>query len=251
MRRVSAYMSQPPIKKPTTVSLADEDGVKHILIDTLFGLWSIVNNLTRLQPSKRERYRVTIFGSARTQPGHWVYKEVKRMAGELAAMGCDIVTGGGPGLMQAANEGAESVEASERVHSIGIRVDLPFEQEVNPFVEQAFEHQTFFTRLHQFVLMSDAFIVAPGGIGTVLESMMIWQLLQVRHLHDVPLIFAGPMWKGLVDWASEMMLRPGFELANPEDMKIPRCVDGAEEAIAIVREHHQRWLAKQKQETAS
>ncbi|HYA37166.1 MAG TPA: LOG family protein [Candidatus Methylomirabilis sp.] len=228
---------------PTTVSLADEEGVKRILIDTLFGLWATVNNLTRLQPSKRERYRVTLFGSARTQPGHWVYQEVKHMAAALSAMGCDIVTGGGPGLMQAANEGAQEAQAAERVQSIGIRVELPFEQEVNPFVEQAFEHQTFFTRLHHFVLMSDAFIVAPGGIGTVLESMMIWQLLQVRHLRDTPLVFAGPMWKGLVDWASAVMLRPGFELANADDLKIPLCVDNAAQAIAIVREHHARWQA--------
>ena len=106
---------------------------------------------------------------------------------------------------------------------------------------QAFEHETFFTRLHQFVLMSDAYIVAPGGIGTVLEAMMIWQLLQVRHLHDTPLIFAGPMWKGLVDWAAASMLRPGFELAKPADIRIPRCVNGADEAVAIVREHYDRW----------
>ncbi len=244
-------MSKLPAGKPTTVSLADEEGVKRILTDTLFGLWATVNNLTRLQPSRRERYRVTIFGSARTRPGHWVYQEVKRLAAELAAMDCDIVTGGGPGLMQAANEGAREAQAGERAQSIGIRVELPFEQEVNPFVEQAFEHQTFFTRLHQFVLMSDAFIVAPGGIGTVLESMMIWQLLQVRHLHDTPLIFTGPMWQGLVDWAAQIMLRPGFELANAEDMKIPRCVDTADEAIAIIRESHARWLAAHKPNKAS
>lgn len=232
-----------PIPQQATVSLADEEAVKRIIVETIFGLWASVNNLTRLRPSRRERYRVTIFGSARTQPGHWVYQEVKRMAEALAAMGCDIVTGGGPGLMQAANEGAEAAKAPERAQSIGIRVQLPFEQEVNPFVEQAFEHQTFFTRLHHFVLLSDAYIVAPGGIGTVLESTMIWQLLQVRHLHDTPLIFTGPMWRGLVDWASQMMLRPGFELANAEDMKIPCCVDTADEAIAIVREHHVHWLA--------
>ena len=145
--------------------------------------------------------------------------------------------------MQAANEGAREAGAGERVQSIGIRVELPFEQEVNPFVDQAFEHETFFTRLHQFVLMSDAFIVAPGGIGTVLEAMMIWQLLQVRHLDDVPLVFAGRMWQGLVDWASGAMLRPGFELANPADLRLPRCVDDAEQAIAIIREHHARWRA--------
>jgi uncharacterized protein (TIGR00730 family) len=160
-----------------------------------------VNNLTRLRPSRRERYRMTVFGSARTQPGHWVYEEVKQMCSALSAMNCDIITGGGPGLMQAANEGARTAEASPGVRSLGIRVHLPFEQRVNPFVEQAFEHGTFFTRLHHFVLTSDAYIVAPGGLGTVLESMMIWQLLQVRHLHDTPLIFAGPMWRGLVEWA--------------------------------------------------
>ena len=80
--------------------------------------------------------------------------------------------------MRAANEGALEAGAGERVQSIGMRVDLPFEQEVNPFVALAFEHETFCTRRDQFVLMSDAYIVAPGGIGTVLESMMTWQLLQ-------------------------------------------------------------------------
>ena len=237
-------------KPPTTgternVSLADEEGVRRIVTDTLFGLWATVNNLSRLRPSKRERYRVTVFGSARTDPDHWVYQEVKRMSAALAAMGCDVVTGGGPGLMQAANAGALEAGAPDRVQSIGIRVGLPFEQDVNPFVEQAFEHESFFTRLHQFVLMSDAYIVAPGGIGTVLESMMIWQLLQVRHLDDTPLIFAGPMWKGLVDWTRTQMLRPGFELISVKDLEIPRCVDNADAAIAIIREHHARWQTKQ------
>jgi uncharacterized protein (TIGR00730 family) len=236
-------MSTAPSPTSATVSLADEEAVRHIIVDTLFGLWATINNLTRLRPSRRERYRVTVFGSARTQPGHWVYNEVKEMCSALSAMDCDIVTGGGPGLMQAANEGARMAQTSRGTQSIGIRVHLPFEQKVNPFVEQAFEHGTFFTRLHQFVLMSDAYIVAPGGIGTVLESMMIWQLLQVRHLHDTPLIFAGPMWRGLVEWASAQMLRPGFELANPQDMQIPTCVDNAAEAVAVIRDHHARWLA--------
>jgi predicted Rossmann-fold nucleotide-binding protein len=161
-------------------------------------------------------------------------------------MGCDIITGGGPGLMQAANQGAAVVHAPERNRSVGIRVDLPFEQEVNPFVEQAFEHKTFFTRLHHFVLTSDAFVVAPGGIGTVLELMMIWQLLQVRHVHGVPLILVGKMWAGLVDWAKTRLLTSQPPLANPEDMTIPRCVNSADEAIAVICEHHARWLREPK-----
>ena len=232
-----------PETKMSPISLGDEEAVKQLLVQTVFGLWDIVNNLTRLRPSKRDHYRVTIFGSARAKPGTFVYEEVKRVAGALAEMGCDVITGGGPGLMQAANEGAASVNAAERSRSVGIRVDLPFEQEVNPFVEQAFEHKTFFTRLHQFVLMSDAYVVTPGGIGTVLELMLIWQLLQVKHVHDTPLILVGKMWADLVDWAKANLLKPQLALASPQDMTIPRCVNTADEAIAILRDHHAKWKA--------
>ena len=124
-------------------------------------------------------------------------------------------------------------------------MDLPFEQEVNAFVSEAFEHRTFFTRLHQFVIASDAFVVAPGGIGTVLEMMMIWQLLQVGHLGgDMPLILVGRMWPGLVEWARTAMLTADPPLANPEDITIPRCVASGDEAIAVLREHHDRWLRR-------
>lgn len=225
----------------TEVSLADESRVREILGRAVFGLWDVVNELTRLRPSRRERFRVTIFGSARVKPGSLPYEITRRTAQTLAEMGCDIVTGGGPGLMQAANEGAAA--APERSRSIGIRVDLPFEQEVNAFVDQSFEHRTFFTRLHQFVIASDAFLVAPGGIGTVLETLMIWQLLQVRHMGDVPLVLVGRMWPGLVDWARREMLATDPPLASAEDFAIPHCVDDADAAIAILREHHRRWLA--------
>jgi uncharacterized protein (TIGR00730 family) len=230
-------------KVPQTVSLADEEEVKQILVSTVFRLWDTVNNLTRLRPSKPERYRVTIFGSARALSGTFAYNEVKRVAGVLAEMGCDIVTGGGPGLMQAANEGAAAVGAPERDRSVGIRVDLPFEQHVNPFVEQAFEHRTFFTRLHHFVLASDAFVVAPGGVGTLLELTMIWQLLQVRHLHGTPLILVGEMWDGLFNWARTHLLNPELPLADPRDLAIPRCVATGDEAIVLLREHHAQWQA--------
>jgi uncharacterized protein (TIGR00730 family) len=227
-------------RQPTRVSLADEEGVKQVLVNSVLGLWDVVNNLTRLHPSRRDRYRVIIFGSARAKAGTFGYEETRRVAAALAEMGCDIITGGGPGLMQAANEGAAT--SPIRAQSVGIRVDLPFEQDVNAFVTEAFEHRTFFTRLHQFVLASDAFIVGPGGIGTVLETMMIWQLLQVRHLEDTPLILVGTMWPGLIEWARSSMLSFDPPLANPEDMTIPRCAASADEAIAMIREHHSKWL---------
>ena len=219
-------------ERSRAVSLADEEAVKQVLVESVLGLWDVVNNLTRLKPSRRDRYRVTIFGSARAKPGTVAYEETKRASQALAELGCDIITGGGPGLMQAANEG---VGLAGKSGSLGIRVDLPFEQEVNPFVELAFEHRTFFTRLHHFVLASDAFIVAPGGIGTVLETMMIWQLLQVHHLEHTPLILVGKLWPGLIEWVRESMLSFETPLINAEDVEIPVCVANADEAIAIIR----------------
>jgi hypothetical protein len=223
-----------------SVKLSDEDAVTDILRASLLDLWKVVNNLSRLRRSRRERFRVAIFGSARAQPGSFVYEEVKRVAAACASMGCEIVTGGGPGLMQAANEGAAQAGAPQ---SIGIGIELPFEQGFNPFVEHAFEHGTFFTRLHHFVLASDAFVVVPGGIGTVLEMLMVWQLLQVRHVENVPLILVGKMWRGLVDWANVSMLDPRLALAKSEDLQIPRLLDTADEAIAAVGALHQAWQA--------
>lgn len=226
-----------------TIPLGDEAATIQVVSQAVLGLWEVVNNLTRLRPTRRERYRVTIFGSARTDPDHWGYAAVRDLAAELTRLGCDIVTGGGPGLMKAANEGARMAGDDPSRASVGIRVDLPFEQDVNPFVTEVFEHRTFFSRLHHFVLVSDAFVVVPGGIGTVLETMMIWQLLQVRKLGDTPLILVGAMWPGLVDWARASMLRPDGPLASPEDFSIPTCCRTGPEALAILREDIGRWKA--------
>jgi uncharacterized protein (TIGR00730 family) len=227
------------------VRLGDEEATVQILSQTVLGLWEAVNNLTRLRPTRRARYRVTIFGSARTDPGHWAYAAVRDLAAELTRMGCDIVTGGGPGLMRAANEGARLAGAETEAASVGIRVELPFEQDVNPFVSQVFEHRTFFSRLHHFVLVSDAFVVVPGGIGTVLETMMIWQLLQVRKLYNTPLILAGAMWTELVEWARKSMLLPDCPLASPEDFTIPICCQTGPEILDVLRKHHLQWKSTQ------
>jgi uncharacterized protein (TIGR00730 family) len=224
-----------------TVSLADEAGVKAILEQTVLGLWDIVNNLTRLRPSKHERYRVTIFGSARAEKGSFVYEETRRVARSLTELGCDIVTGGGPGLMRAANEGASEAEGGGQKRSVGIRIHLPFEQSANAFVSQLYEHRTFFTRLHHFVIASDAFIVTPGGIGTVLEAMMVWQLRQVGHV-DSPLIFVGRMWSDLVEWARAHLLDSRLEMASRQELEIPQCVATGSDAIEVVRADRDRWL---------
>jgi uncharacterized protein (TIGR00730 family) len=227
------------------VKFSDEDAAVALLERAVTGLWEVVNDLTRFRRTTRQNYRVTIFGSARLKPGTPAYDGVKKLAADLTRMGCDILTGGGPGLMQAANEGAHSVDPQGLRRSIGINIELPMEQKVNPFVSQAFGHRTFFSRLHHFMILSDAFVVVPGGIGSLLELSLAWQLLQVRKLYNTPLILVGKMWAGLVEWARESMLIEGSELASDVDFSIPRCVNTIEETLALIVDNRRAWLTAQ------
>lgn len=227
------------------VRLADEDATVAVLERAITGLWDAVNELTRLRRTSRRNYRVTIFGSARLQPGTPAYESVKQLAAGLTDLGCDIISGGGPGLMQAANEGALSVDPEALHRSVGIRIDLPFEQAINPYVGKAYGHGTFFSRLHHFMIASDAFVVVPGGIGTLLEMSLAWQLLQVQRLHNTPLILVGKMWEGLVEWGREWMLRDGIELASAADFDIPQCAASVEETIELLRASRDVWLKAQ------
>ncbi len=236
----------PPIfGQSDIVQLRDEDAAVAVLERAVTGMWDAVNELTRLRRSTRQNYRVTIFGSARLQPGTPAYESVKQLAAGLTEMGCDIISGGGPGLMQAANEGAQSVDPEALHRSVGIRVDLPFEQVINPYVGKAYGHGTFFSRLHHFMIASDAFVVVPGGIGSLLEMSLAWQLLQVQRLHNTPLILVGKMWEALVEWGRDWMLREGSELASPGDFDIPLCAACVEETISLLRSSRDAWLEAQ------
>jgi uncharacterized protein (TIGR00730 family) len=225
-------------------SVCDNEETTKIIESTLHSLWSAANELARVRP-RSARFRVTIFGSSRIAPGDPVYREVVELSRRLAERGCDIVTGGGPGLMQAANEGERLGDPEDRTRSVGIRISLPFEQGVNPFVETVYIHRTFFTRLHHFVRISDAFVVVPGGIGTTLELFMVWQLLQVRQAAGVPLLVLGSMWHELVEWARCNMTGGSTHLASPADMDIPVCVSSADEAFARLEEHIDRAAARE------
>jgi uncharacterized protein (TIGR00730 family) len=235
----------PSFGQTDIVRLSDEDAAAALVERAVTGLWEVVNELTRLRRTTRQNYRVTIFGSARLKPGSVAYESVKQLAAELTTMGCDIVSRGGPGLMQAANEGAHSVDPAGSRRSVGINIELPFEQEVNPFVSQAYGHRTFFSRLHHFMIVSDAFVVVPGGIGTLLEMSLVWQLLQVRKLYNTPLILVGKMWPDLVEWGRRYMLMEGSELASDVDFTIPHCVATIEETVALIRQNRAAWLTAQ------
>jgi uncharacterized protein (TIGR00730 family) len=219
----------------------DYEVTRHILNNVLIKLWDAVDELTKLRPQKTRFFQVTIFGSARVKPGTPAYEATKDLSAKLTAMGCHIVTGGGPGLMRAANEGALLGAPDHPERSVGIRVDLPFEQETNDFVGEVYQHKSFFSRLHHFILRSNAYIVTPGGIGTALELMMVWQLLQVRKLYDTPVLLVGKMWAELLHWARTQMVDSGHNLADPMDMNIPQGVDSLDDAVEIIRNRYERW----------
>jgi uncharacterized protein (TIGR00730 family) len=149
-------------------------------------------------------YRVAIFGSARIEEGSEDYRNVFTIAKGLAEYGFDVVTGGGPGLMQAANAGTKSVKSGSR--SIGLNIKLPKEQEPNAFLDIKEDFSLFSNRLDTFMALSDAVIVAPGGIGTLLELFYAWQLVQVEHICETPIILFGEIWANLLLWLETEVL---------------------------------------------
>lgn len=211
----------------------------HVLDRAIYHLWETINDLDQLQPERVEHFRVSIFGSSRIRRGDPIYDEVKKLSYELSRLGIDIVTGGGPGLMEAANSGAVEGQVDSRARSFGLPIHLPTEEAMNPFVDKVFRHRTFFSRLHHFVRLSSAFIVMPGGIGTCLETFMIWQLLQVKHIKQHPLILVGTMWPPLIEWMQETMVKR--DLVSPTDMDIVRVVGTSEEAIRAISESYDHF----------
>jgi uncharacterized protein (TIGR00730 family) len=230
--------AQSPAKKRTSPDPT------YILDKAIYQLWETINDLDQIQPERVDHYRVSIFGSSRIRRGDPVYDEVKKLSYELAHMGIDIVTGGGPGLMEAANSGAIEGQIESHARSFGLAIHLPSEEQSNPFVDKVFRHRTFFSRLHHFVRLSSAFIVMPGGIGTALELFMVWQLLQVKHMKEHPVILVGTMWTGLIDWIRETMVSRG--LVSPPDLDVVNVVASSAEAIPIIRASYDRYKAEEK-----
>ena len=165
---------------------------------------------------------------------------MKGLASRLTELGCDIVTGGGPGLMEAANEGAASSRdnGKRKTRSFGLTIAVPYEK-ANPYLDSVTAHRTFFSRLHHFVRMSQAFIVFPGGIGTALELMMVWQFLQVGFMTERPVILVGDMWRGLLDWMRRDMVPR--ELINGEDLDLVHTVVTIEEAVSWIERHKEKF----------
>jgi len=177
---------------------------------------------------------VAIFGSARTKPDEPLYATAVETARLLAKAGFGIITGGGPGIMEAANKGAQEGENC----SIGCNIELPFEQSSNQYLDISLDFCYFFVRKTMFVKYSSAFIIFPGGLGTMDELFEALTLIQTRKVSHFPVIlYDSQYWKGLIDWLQETMLRT--QKISPEDMDLLRIADDPQEICRIVCEAYE------------
>ena len=172
---------------------------------------------------------VSVFGSARTPRNHPNYKSARRLGAGLAKAGYAVITGGGPGIMEAANRGCHEAGGL----SIGCNIELPMEQGLNPYVDLGVEFRYFFVRKTMFVKYADAFVIYPGGYGTLDELFEALTLIQTKKIRDFPVVLIGSdYWGGLLDWVRETLLAEAA--INPEDVDLLRITDDPDEACRIV-----------------
>jgi len=172
---------------------------------------------------------ITVFGSARLSDGHEYYELGRSAAKALAEKGFDIITGAGPGVMEAANRGAREGGA----HSVGVNIDLPFEQVPNEYVDELISFRYFFVRKLMFLKYSLGVVILPGGFGTMDEIFETMTLIQTQRAKPVPVIIMGTeYWAGLRQWLAETMLKTGC--ISPGDLEIPTVTDDIEKVVSIL-----------------
>jgi len=174
---------------------------------------------------------VSVFGSARTPAGSPVYEIATDVARLLVEAGYAVITGGGPGIMEAANRGAKDAGGV----SIGLGIELPFEQGMNDWVDLGVNFRYFFARKTMFVKYSEGFIVLPGGFGTLDELFEALTLVQTHKVIEFPIVLVGrDHWQGLLDWVAGPLVAQG--LISPDDLELIQVVDTAQEAVRVVVE---------------
>jgi uncharacterized protein (TIGR00730 family) len=192
-----------------------------------------------LREAENTNFRVCLFGSARLTAADPLYQTVFNLSRELAERGMDVITGGGPGLMAAANAGVRAAMAQSR--SYGLTLDLPALDEVaNPHLDIKSSHKRFSSRLDEFVRLSHGVVVAPGGIGTLLELMYVWQLLQVKMIEPRPVVLLGAtFWNGFLRWVAGTQAAQGF--LNFQDLDYLHVADSVAEVVERLAREHACW----------
>lgn len=175
-------------------------------------------------------HAVSIFGSARVRPEDAYYQKAELLARRLAEKGFSVITGGGPGIMEAANKGA----AAGGGKSIGMNIRLPFEQKPNPYANISLDYKYFFIRKVMFVKYAVAYVIMPGGFGTLDEMFEALTLIQTKRIRSFPVILMGSeFWKGLMDWMKDTLLRELKIL--PEDLELVQIMDDPEEVVKHIQ----------------
>ncbi|WP_372745400.1 TIGR00730 family Rossman fold protein [Lutibacter sp.] len=181
---------------------------------------------------------VTIFGSARTKPDEKYYKLAENIAYELTQSGYGIVTGGGPGIMEAGNRGAHRGKGT----SVGLNIELPFEQHDNPYIDpdKSLDFDYFFVRKVMFIKYSQGFVVMPGGFGTMDELFEAITLIQTKKIGKFPIVLVGrKFWAGLLEWIKTTLIEEGN--ISPEDLNLISLVDTEEEVLEVIDTFYKKY----------
>nr|WP_172617146.1 TIGR00730 family Rossman fold protein [Chryseobacterium sp. ON_d1] len=181
---------------------------------------------------------VSIFGSARLKPESKYYEMAVDIAEKITRLGFGIITGGGPGIMEAGNKGAFNAKG----RSIGLNIDLPFEQHFNPYINKSYSmnFDYFFVRKVMFVKYSQGFVVMPGGFGTLDELTEAMTLIQTNKIGKFPIVLVGSdFWGGLLDWFKDTLLKEG--MIAEDDLDLYRVVDSADEAVAHIKAFYDKY----------
>lgn len=189
--------------------------------------------MSRIGPS------VSIFGSARTKSDHKYYKLATEIAQKIVENGYGVITGGGPGIMEAGNKGAHIGGGT----SVGLNIDLPFEQHDNPYIDsdKSLDFDYFFVRKVMFVKYSQGFVVMPGGFGTLDELFEAITLIQTHKIQMFPIILVGTdFWSGLIDWIKTTLL-DSFQNISPKDIDLIHLVDTSDEVIEVLNEFYKEF----------
>jgi uncharacterized protein (TIGR00730 family) len=208
---------------------------------TLEEYWHLDTHLRILEDTN---FRVCLFGSARITAADPLYHTVFDLSHALAARGMDVITGGGPGLMEAANSGVHSAH-HEKSRSYGLTLDTPTLVELpNPHPDIKSSHKRFSSRLDEFVRLSHGVVVAPGGIGTLLELMYVWQLLQVGMIERRPVVLLGALfWNGFLRWVNGIQAAQGF--VSPQDLDYLEVADSVDEVVYRMAREQEQYRQRQ------
>lgn len=218
----------PPITGP---ELLHGDSAEHESWHAFEVMSEFVNATEKLQQIMPA---VSIFGSARTKPDHPYYKLTEEIAALLSQSGFTVISGGGPGIMEAANKGAFPHEGA----SVGLNIELPFEQSGNPYQDIGITFKYFFMRKVMFVKYASAYVVMPGGFGTMDELMEAITLVQTGKSRKIPIILVGKdFWSGLLDWLQNTLIAQG--MASPEDMDLMQVIDEPKEIVETIFKYYE------------